>query len=146
MDEFGFGTALLGVLRVLRMTARATGRTRRMIERCSDGDIIIFTNAKEAQRVERLAANQHNKKLHCIVVEELSLGRVPDEPKLRGRQARVHFDHSWIEDYHERKVITTMCDLASVLEQLSRAPATGAVSQDAERSKQVFGLFGPFGV
>lgn len=146
MDEFGFGTALLGVLRVLRMTARATGRTRRMIERCSDGDIIIFTNAKEAQRVESIAARQHNKKLHCIVVEELSLGRVLDEPKLQGLRGRVHFDHSWVEDYHERKVVMTMRDLASVLEQVSRAPPTGAVSQDAERSEQVFGLFGPFGV
>lgn len=95
MDHFGIGAAMRGMAMTYIQSARQTGRTTSLVESVKDGDRIMFTDNREAERVKRLCM-ERGVKVECIVVS-------PQKPEgvfqLGTPQGRALFDHSWVEQY-----------------------------------------------
>lgn len=81
--------------------SRRSGRTLQMIAAVNDGDTIIFSNQREAQRVARLLCEMEKKKVNCVVAPYL---HEVAEKLRRCNNGRVHFDHGWFYDYWMRAV------------------------------------------
>lgn len=58
MDHYGIGNAIKGIVGAYAESARRTGRTTSLVESVKDGDRVIFTNGREADRVKRLCAER----------------------------------------------------------------------------------------
>lgn len=101
MDHFGIGSAYQAMSTIYRQSARQTGRTTLMIKSLKSGDRVIFTSTNEADRVRRLAKQEYNKDIECIVVNP----RTPELLRNRGSsQHRTIFDHSWVEQYYKNTI------------------------------------------
>lgn len=105
MDQFGIGSALLGCFRVFRECARRTGRTTRFVAQLRDGDVVVFDDVREAQRVRRLC-QERGTAIDTRVIDprhglpspgEVIGGRL-------GSTVRVLFDHGWVEAYHDGEI------------------------------------------
>lgn len=101
MDSFGIGSAILGMVNVYFRGSRQTGRTVQMVESVSDGDRIIFSNSKEAERVRRMLA-ERNKNVECVVVSHLD--RFDLLHTLGTSQGRTVFDHGWVEGFYRQEI------------------------------------------
>jgi hypothetical protein len=101
MDAFGIGAAVKGMLMIYSRSGRKTGRTTALINSLKDGDRVIFSDKREANRFERLCRDR-GLYVCCIVIEPrepqrvMALGRVTD--------CRTVFDHSWVEEFYLHKV------------------------------------------
>lgn len=80
--------------------SRQTGRTTRMLEVCNSGDVVICSNDRHADYI-RTRAKQLGKSV-VVVVMDTSL-RNP-EKVYRHRPEKIHFDHSWYEEYYENMI------------------------------------------
>ena len=96
MDHFGIGQAMTGMVRTYFMSARRTGRTTSLVESVKDGDRIVFSNAREMDRVKRLLRDR-GAKVECIVIDPLSPERICERGPSQGRTI---FDHTWVELYY----------------------------------------------
>jgi GTP:adenosylcobinamide-phosphate guanylyltransferase len=98
-DTSGLGTALHAMLQSFVMISRGTGRTHRMLMAAQDGDVVVTTDGKDADRLRREL--HHMGKSVRVVVCGLNssapraLGEVRQQ--CAGTQGNVHFDHRWIE-------------------------------------------------
>ncbi len=96
MDYFGTGSAFKGMARVYFQSARKTGRTVSMLDHLKDGDRIVFSNAREADRVRRLF-KEDKKDVICIVVDPKTPERLFEYGT---NQGRTIFNHTWVEEYY----------------------------------------------
>ena len=98
MDLFGIGQGVQGAARVYVQSSRGCGRTTAMVESAKDGDRIIFTNKREADRVYRLCKDR-GIEVECLV-------STPDKNPLEHmtRAGRTNFDHSWVEEFYLRGI------------------------------------------
>ena len=105
MDDYGISTAITAYAKSLFANARHTGRTESMLRHVADGDTIIFSNEKEAARIEAILADLEID-AKCIILP-------PERPQdlfSRTKPAgQVIFDHSWLEEFwlHALKNIAT---------------------------------------
>jgi len=96
MDHFGIGQALKGAALIYFRSARQTGRTVSLVESLQNGDRVIFTNSREADRVKRMCF-ERNIEIDTMLVDPKSFERVFNrEPS----QGRTIFDHSWVEEFY----------------------------------------------
>jgi hypothetical protein len=101
MDMFGIGAAMKAMTRVYFQSARGSGRTTMMIDSLHEGDRVVFSNARERERVEKLIRDRGLKDVKCIVVPP----REPTRAFERGTsQGRTIFDHSWVEQFYEDRI------------------------------------------
>lgn len=115
------GAVLNTALEVYVQSARRSGRTTRMIEGLSDGDIVIFQDNREKERVSRLIRETRpklNVKLIAIPADRPEL--------LRGLRApnRLRFDHLWIEAWHRYSVERASREISFFEERMSDKLAT----------------------
>lgn len=96
MDSFGIGQAMKGMAHVYFQSARQTGRTTALVESLKDGDRVIFTNSKEADRVKDLC-REFGKTIDTMVVDPKDPRRVFERGTPQGRTV---FDHSWVEQFY----------------------------------------------
>lgn len=116
MDFFGIGTALKGCARVYFRSARATGRTSRLVSSLKEGDRVIFANQTEADRVEHIC-RVHGKKIKVTVVDPNNPYRALD---LRPGVESTFFDHSWVEQFYFNRIDEACKNLSSMEKHLSR--------------------------
>ena len=114
MDIFGIGNALKGTASTYYLASRRTGRTTMMIESVRDGDRIIFSDNKEARRVERLL-KERNLDVECRV---LIIGE-NDKLKFGTAQGRTIFDHSWVEQFYLYALKQTESEIDFIQKELS---------------------------
>lgn len=96
MDQFGIGNTIMAMINVYYESARGTGRTSLLIDNLRSGDRVVFMNAKEAKRVQRLCMDK-GIKIEIIITDP----RTPERIFERGRsKARTFFDHGFIEQYY----------------------------------------------
>lgn len=96
MDHFGIGAGVIGAANVYFQGARRTGRTTVLVESVKDGDRIVFTNAREADRVGRLL-KERGVDVQCLVIDPATPQRVFEYGTSAGRTI---FDHSWVEQHY----------------------------------------------
>ncbi len=112
MDNYGIGSAIRGAVSVYFQCARATGRTKLLVESVADGDMVWFTNKNEAERVRRLCLERHVK-ITCMVND-------PQRPSTwmgnRAPKGKLFFDHTWIEAYYLRVIELAERDLDHIQE------------------------------
>lgn len=101
MDQFGIGAAVSGAAECIFMAGRRTGRTTQLIESVKDGDRIIFSNPKEAERVRRLVL-ERGVEVECVTVPigDLDLSRLGPSPG----DGRTILDHSWVEEFYRQQI------------------------------------------
>lgn len=137
MDDFGIGAAALGAFRAVLLAMRGTGRTTRLIERYQPGDRVIFTTTREAERVARIAKEKHGKNMDWSVCDPKAPGSVFSLP--RGTpKGRMHFDHSWLEDFYEHKLATAGNELRHIQDQSSGFGEPHRETQEAARMRSTF--------
>ena len=96
MDHFGIGAAIEGAVRIYLRSARGTGRTTSLVESVKNGDRLVFSDSREAERVRHLC-EERGLKVECVVIDP----KYPQRIFERGSsQGRTIFDHSWIEEYY----------------------------------------------
>ena len=98
-DIFSIGTAIRGLVDIYFKSARRTGRTKTLIEHVKDGDLVIFTNLREAERVRRLCEFERGIKIKYIVINPKNPEQIFEQTG--GHQGRIIFDHSWIEEFYK---------------------------------------------
>lgn len=107
MDNFGIGNSVVDAATAAFITARKTGRTTRLVASAKNGDRIVFTNQKEANRVNRLC-DDRGVNVECIVLHP----RQPERLFDRGRSdGRTIFDHSWVEEYYRLAIDSARTDV-----------------------------------
>jgi hypothetical protein len=136
MDDFGIGVAALGALRAVLMAMRGTGRTTRLIESLQDGDRVVFTNEREARRVERLAKDR-GKDIAWCVVDPKKPNDVYGYPQSRGR---LRFDHTWLEQYYEAELHSAAIRIRHIQDNASGRGEPHRQTQDAARMFSRFGI------
>lgn len=96
-DFFGIRAAVLGAANVYFRTARGSGRTLALVESLRDGDRVVFTNAVEAKRVQRMCM-ERGVAIKILVMEPKDPHGIFD----RGgpSKGRTMFDHTWVEQYY----------------------------------------------
>jgi len=127
MDVFGIGAAVRGAAEIYFRSARNTGRTTHMIDNARDGDVVVFSCAREARRVERQCLDR-GVKIRPAVVPPGGLPALYD--RLRGvRGPRVYFDHSVIEGCYMEAIQDVDRTLTEIQNRLAQQkPETGPVA------------------
>lgn len=133
MDFFGIGNAIKGCIEIYRSVSHHTGRTTRMIYSLRPGDMVVFTNNREADRVARLCEERGVKDI-CFVV---------CDPKYPGKlfnygtqQGRCIFDHSWVEDYYQLAIEKVQNDIDSLQNELSGYSEAHIKTREAAKNIQ----------
>jgi len=107
MDHFGIGAAIHAAAFIYTQSARRTGRTTSLVESVKDGDRIVFSDEREALRVQRLCA-ERGVQVECRVVNP----KTPDRIFEMGTpQGRTIFDHSWVEQRYMMAIAYTMREI-----------------------------------
>lgn len=97
MDNFGIGAQAKGALHVAFNAARGTGRTNAILRSLHDGDLVVFKDRRESERVKR-AAKEMGVEIQTLVCDPRRLEKI-----FEGRgtlQGQLVFDHSWLEEYY----------------------------------------------
>lgn len=115
MDHFGTGVAMQGMAQMYFRSARRTGRTTSLVESVKDGDRIVFSSSKEAERVRRLCL-ERGVKVECVVVEPKTPERVFERGTSDGRTI---FDHSWVEQRYLDAIARTQQEIDHLERQAS---------------------------
>ena len=118
---------MTGIARTYFMGARQTGRTVSLVEALKDGDRVIFTNNREAERVKRLV-KERGIKIDCMVVDPATPERLFEHPQSVGRTI---FDHSWVEDFYLNGIERRQKDMAQWERDLS---GTGEAHRETRRA------------
>lgn len=116
-DHFGIGAALKGAANLYFLTARRTGRTVSMVESAKDGDLLIFDNASEARRVEKLCL-ERGLKVRITVVNHKDPGSAFGRPGLPV-EGRAIFDHGWVEQFYQNAIDLAAEDIRKLQNNLS---------------------------
>lgn len=126
MDHFGIGAAIRGAAHIYFQSARQTGRTTSLVESVKDGDRIVFTDNRKAERVHRLCLDR-GVTVECIVIEP----KTPERVFERGTpEGRTIFDHSWVEQFY----ILAIDNAAQTLDYLERqASGYGEAHRETRR-------------
>ena len=97
MDTFGIAAQVKGAMHTVFQASRGTGRTYAMLRCLHDGDLVVFKDHREANRVKRLA-----KEMGYEIQTLVCSPRRPEEIfRNRGTlQGQLMLDHSWLEDYY----------------------------------------------
>ncbi len=110
MDEYGFAAAMRAGAEVFEMSGRQSGRTMRMLERATDGDRIVTTNAQEANRLRGIL-KEMDKEVRVVAVD-------PDRPSLERlptlSDGRTWFDHLWQKVFFDRALERAEHDLEQI--------------------------------
>lgn len=115
MDHFGIGAGVEGAVEVYFQSARRTGRTTSMVNSLKDGDRVLFSNEREAKRVERMF-KERGVDVKCLVVDPNALERV----KAHGTsQGRTIMDHSLVEQMYSNALRDTRAWVAHFEQSLS---------------------------
>lgn len=119
VDQFGVGVAAeLGVM-MYTQTARRSGRTTQMIAGLKSGDRVVFSDRREAERVNLLCLEQ-GLKINCIVVEPKRLDKLIEKGRCEGDTV---FDHSWLEEYYLAQIKNAQVMLQFTTDRLKSPPA-----------------------
>lgn len=115
MDENGMGSAALVGLRLFDAASRRSGRTERMIERARDGDVIVCSQDREAQRVKALLrkAGKNTAVVHAKASPG-SLSHIVQAVAFGARGGRVLFDHEFAYAYISAAIQDAEYDLTRV--------------------------------
>jgi len=115
MDHFGIGAAIRGAANIYCHSARQTGRTTSLVESVKDGDRIVFSDGREAERVRRLCMDR-GVKVDCLVINPRTPERVFESGTPEGRTI---FDHSWVEQYYMQAIDRAAQDIDHLERQAS---------------------------
>lgn len=100
-DIFGIGSAMKAMSMIYFQSARASGRTTQMVESLKDGDRVVFSDSREAKRVDRMIHERGLTKVRCITVPVHEPQRVFENGTSQGRTI---FDHRWVQDFYEMRI------------------------------------------
>lgn len=101
MDNYGIGAAIRAASLTYFSTARRMGRTTQMIDSLRDGDVIVFAERREADRVKRLCMDRGLVDVKTVVVDP----KHPLDPET-GMHHPTHeggrrvLDHLWVEQFY----------------------------------------------
>lgn len=101
MESIGFSIAAF--ISEMSDLNRGTGRTTKMIEDAKDGDVIIFSNSREANHVHFECAMK-GIKVRCIVFPVSESKNLFSLRNGLESHTRLYFDHSWLEEFYERAI------------------------------------------
>lgn len=117
MDHFGIGAAVTGAARIYFQSARRTGRTTSLVDSLKDGDRVVFQSQREGQRVKSLC-KERGVNIEIVISDP----RHPEGLFSRGTagsDARLVFDHSWVEDYYLNTLTRASDEIDRLQTQLS---------------------------
>lgn len=120
-DDYAIGEQLINRANQYFISARNTGRTYRMIESAKDGDLVIFTNDREKERVRKIFLQQ-GKNIKCVVVD-------PKRPCevyqiTRGNRCNVLFDHTWVEQFYLSAIERAARDIVAMQTDMTKWSAS----------------------
>lgn len=101
MDD-RIGAMLDVAMHVYIDSSRQTGRTTRMLSEMQESDVVVCASTPVARNIEHLARSTMGKRIKCVVVEPRNLHDC--FYKLRGVAGKVHFDHTWIEQFYREEI------------------------------------------
>lgn len=104
-----------GAVNVLLINGRRSGKSTELLHSLKTGDRVIFTNSKEARRIQSLA-NELGVEIETQVVS-------PSQPyKLRylgTPKGNLVFDHSWVEQFYMSAIESAQQDIDYFQRELS---------------------------
>lgn len=107
MDAFGIGNGVQGAVNIYCQSARRTGRTTALVESLKDGDRVVFTDRREADRVRQMCTE-----LGVTIITMVVDPNKPDAVFSAGSSAgRTVFDHSWVEQYYMNAIARAQKDI-----------------------------------
>jgi hypothetical protein len=116
MDHFGIGAAVKAIVEIYLQGARRTGRTTSLLDSLKNGDRVVFSNHKEANRVSRLL-RERNLLVKCIVIDTKQPYNLFNLEKPIGKTL---FDHSWVEQFYLEAVTRTQNEIDELQRQSLR--------------------------
>lgn len=130
-DHYGITTALKAAMNIYFASARKTGRTSSLVSSVKTGDRIIFSDSREAKRVERLCL-ERGVEIEALVVD-------PNRPEAlfhKGRsRGKVYFDHSWIEEFYEMVFASAARDIGKWCADMSAPDAPKELTDHRKRAE-----------
>ena len=128
-DHFGISRALISATRIYFNCSRNSGRTTSLVESLKEGDRVVFTNVREAERVLRLA-KQRGVSITYLVNNPKEPGDFLRNSEMPGRTI---FDHSWVENFYLNRLKEAESDVGSLAGRLSGFLAEGNTKPETMR-------------
>lgn len=97
-DIYGIGTAIESAVEIVRVCARAAGRTTLLLDLLQDGDCVVFGEQENGRQFHHACMHRGLKNIRIVISDPREYYRVHE--KLRMEKGRVFFDHVWIEKYY----------------------------------------------
>ena len=124
-DIYGTGSAIRALFQIWSNTTRGTGRTKHMVSQLQGGDVVVFKQSQEGDRVRRLC-REAGFDIEVRVVDPGRPYEVYEKVQaLRGVGGRVLFDHTWVEEYYREMIEgaqKSLADLSRILNERSERP------------------------
>lgn len=117
MDEFGFSSAARLAIELHDMGSRGSGRSMRLIERATKGDLIVTVNEREAARLSRLLKQRDKPDVQVRVLPSND-GILAFQGTLS--RGRVWFDHLWLQEFYTNRISRADKDLERLQEAISK--------------------------
>ena len=129
-DIFGIGAGVEDAVRIYFSSARRTGRTKNMVALLKDDDVVVFTTAREAQRVASLC-RERGVEIRTSVLA----GSTPEQVYQSGTpRGRTIFDHTWVEQMYMAAISEVDERISKVQREASKYTAKDAVKiEEVER-------------
>lgn len=112
-DIYGIDVGVKASLNIFFQSGRATGRTSRMISMLKPGDVVVFENANECNRVRNLIKIAGMEGVYCEVYD-------PENPLRYTCQGTCYFDHSLIEKFYRDAIKQAERDIENVINYRSK--------------------------
>jgi hypothetical protein len=130
MDEYGYGAAMRSGLEIFEMASRQSGRTMRLIERVNDGDRIICSTQKEADRLRRLLREVGKEKVSVSAIDPRT---DPRERDARPPIGRTFFEHTWVFQHFVETIRREIEHIEHVQRQMSVHPGAKIIQHEDGR-------------
>jgi len=128
MDHFGIGTGVAGAAKVYFQSSRRTGRTTSLVDSLKDGDVVVFLNEREGQRVKSLCKDR-GVDIEIVVCNPAMPERLFTQYAPLGDE-RFLFDHSWVEAFYMRAIDRAQNDIDRFQKEFS---GRGEAHRETER-------------
>jgi hypothetical protein len=114
MDQYGIPSALKIALAELEARDLQTGRTERMLDQVTDGDVIVALTEDDCAVIRELLSRRNCKA--CVVGASIPMTFLEYQGIYAVREGNIHFDHAYATRYYRYIIEQTEASFARMHE------------------------------
>lgn len=102
-DFFGIGATMKALVSIYTASARASGRTTRLVQALRPGDRVICQNKEQMRHLERRLreAGFAREDVTLVVMPAKDYRQIYERKPSSGR---TYFDHGWVEEFYRDQI------------------------------------------